>query len=245
MQLRADGSVQEKAQKLLSFTDNRQDASLQAGHFNDFIQVALIRSALHRALVKAGSLDHASVTPAVFATLGIKQEAYAKAPSDVDPGKSRNEKAMMQLLAYRLYEDLRRGWRVIQPNLEQCGLLEIEYPGLKELCETKANGPRIPYFRLRPQIVGTKRSMLSWIIYGEKWRLMPAYWTPLKSGTFASVYSRICAIRGHSTMMTLSARAFCSSYRERQAPKVSRSYSRRQVEARKVLAVTEDLGSSS
>jgi len=138
VQLRADGSVQEKAQKLLSFTDNRQDASLQAGHFNDFIQVALIRSALHRALVKAGSLDHASVTPAVFATLGIKQEAYAKAPSDVDPGKSRNEKAMMQLLAYRLYEDLRRGWRVIQPNLEQCGLLQIEYPGLKELCENEA-----------------------------------------------------------------------------------------------------------
>ena len=90
------------------------------------------------ARVKAGSLDHASVTPAVFATLGIKQEAYAKAPSDVDPGKSRNEKAMMQLLAYRLYEDLRRGWRVIQPNLEQCGLLEIEYPGLKELCENEA-----------------------------------------------------------------------------------------------------------
>src|SRR5262249_6110187 len=26
----------ENAQKLLSFTDNRQDASLQAGHFNDF-----------------------------------------------------------------------------------------------------------------------------------------------------------------------------------------------------------------
>ena len=47
------------------------------------------------------------------------------------------EKAMMQLLQYRLYEDLRRGWRVIQPNLEQCGLLEIEYPGLKELCENE------------------------------------------------------------------------------------------------------------
>ncbi len=30
--------VDVKAQKLLSFTDNRQDASLQAGHFNDFIQ---------------------------------------------------------------------------------------------------------------------------------------------------------------------------------------------------------------
>ena len=28
--------------KSLSFTDNRQDASLQAGHLNDFVQVALL-----------------------------------------------------------------------------------------------------------------------------------------------------------------------------------------------------------
>jgi hypothetical protein len=137
VQLRADGSVHEKARKLLSFTDNRQDASLQAGHFNDFIQVALIRSALNKALADADSLDHANITPAVFAALRLKQETYAKAPSDSDPGKSRNEKAMMRLLEYRLYEDLRRGWRVIQPNLEQCGLLQIEYPGLKELCENE------------------------------------------------------------------------------------------------------------
>ncbi len=32
--------------KLLTFTDNRQDASLQAGHFNDFVQVGLLRTAL-------------------------------------------------------------------------------------------------------------------------------------------------------------------------------------------------------
>ena len=34
------------ARKLLSFTDNRQDASLQAGHFNDFVEVGLLRGAL-------------------------------------------------------------------------------------------------------------------------------------------------------------------------------------------------------
>lgn len=37
-------------QKLLSFTDNRQDAALQSGHFNDFIQVVRLRAALHKAL---------------------------------------------------------------------------------------------------------------------------------------------------------------------------------------------------
>jgi len=33
------------ARKLLSFTDNRQDASLQSGHLNDFIEVGLLRGA--------------------------------------------------------------------------------------------------------------------------------------------------------------------------------------------------------
>ncbi len=137
IQLRRDVSVNEEARKLLSFTDNRQDASLQAGHFNDFIQVALVRSALYRALQERGGLDHATVTQAVFRALDLRQEAYAKEPSDIDPGKSRNETAALRLLEYRLYEDLRRGWRIVQPNLEQCGLLRIEYPGLRELCQNE------------------------------------------------------------------------------------------------------------
>jgi ATP-dependent helicase YprA (DUF1998 family) len=137
IQLRQDGSVPDEARKLLSFTDNRQDASLQAGHFNDFIQVALVRSALYRALTERGSLDHAQVTQAVFHALDLKHEAYASQPSEYDPGKTRNEKAMQRLLEYRLYEDLRRGWRIVQPNLEQCGLVKIEYPGLADLCRNE------------------------------------------------------------------------------------------------------------
>ena len=37
------GPEADDAQKLLDFVDNRQDASLQAGHFNDFVQVAQLR----------------------------------------------------------------------------------------------------------------------------------------------------------------------------------------------------------
>jgi ATP-dependent helicase YprA (DUF1998 family) len=40
IELQSDRDLQPEARKLLSFTDNRQDASLQAGHFNDFAQVA-------------------------------------------------------------------------------------------------------------------------------------------------------------------------------------------------------------
>lgn len=135
VQLREDQQVQVEAQKLMSFTDNRQDASLQAGHFNDFIQVGLLRAALFKALQERQVLEHFNITQAVFRALGLDQKLYAKEPAQYGPGKGRNEESFQRLLEYRLYEDLRRGWRVAQPNLEQCGLLIIDYPGLREMCE--------------------------------------------------------------------------------------------------------------
>ena len=132
--LREDPSTPPSARKLLSFTDNRQDASLQAGHLNDFVQVALVRAALHRALSKAQELDHATAVQAVFAAIGLSQDLYAKEPVEYGPGKSRNEEVFRSLLEYRIYEDLRRGWRIIQPNLEQCGLLQMDFFGLSDFC---------------------------------------------------------------------------------------------------------------
>ncbi|MDQ2708460.1 MAG: DEAD/DEAH box helicase [Actinomycetota bacterium] len=44
--------ISREGRKLLAFADNRQDASLQAGHFNDFVQVTQLRGALYRALRK-------------------------------------------------------------------------------------------------------------------------------------------------------------------------------------------------
>ena len=52
--LRSDETLAERARKILSFTDNRQDAALQAGHFNDFVEVSLLRAALYRAIQDAG-----------------------------------------------------------------------------------------------------------------------------------------------------------------------------------------------
>ncbi len=42
----SEQELEARARKLLTFVDNRQDASLQAGHFNDFVQVAQLRGAL-------------------------------------------------------------------------------------------------------------------------------------------------------------------------------------------------------
>jgi ATP-dependent helicase YprA (DUF1998 family) len=131
----------ENAQKLLSFTDNRQDASLQAGHFNDFAGVALLRSAIARALedtIDGQPLNYLNVATRVFSALDLPQEIYAKNVATYGGAKRRNEEALAALLEYRLYEDLRRSWRVTQPNLEQCGLLAIDYLDLHELCHDPA-----------------------------------------------------------------------------------------------------------
>ncbi len=43
-------------------------------------------------------------------------------------------RALREVLGIYLYRDLQRGWRVTSPNLEQSGLLTIDYPSLAELC---------------------------------------------------------------------------------------------------------------
>ena len=127
-----------EAQKILSFTDNRQDASLQAGHFNDFVQVAMLRSALYAALKKHGELRFDTVAGRVVEALGLDLADYARSSegeplNPLSPQAEKTRAAFCELIEYRLYEDLRRGWRVVQPNLEQCGLLRIDYEGLVEL----------------------------------------------------------------------------------------------------------------
>lgn len=125
-----------KARKLLSFTDNRQDAALQAGHCNDFLEIGLLRSALYRAVRAAGEegLDHSSLTQAVFAALNLPIELYASDPDVKFQLRRETERGLREVLGYRLYRDLKRGWRVTSPNLEQCGLLRIEYLSLEDVC---------------------------------------------------------------------------------------------------------------
>lgn len=135
-QLRGDETLKPQARKLLSFTDNRQDAALQAGHFNDFIEVGVLRSALYRAVLEAGErgIEHEALTQHVFNALSLPFEVYATDPTVKYVQKQETERALREVLGYRLYHDLKRGWRITSPNLEQCGLLEIHYKSLEELC---------------------------------------------------------------------------------------------------------------
>jgi ATP-dependent helicase YprA (DUF1998 family)/very-short-patch-repair endonuclease len=136
--LRDTSDLDDEAKKLLSFTDNRQDASLQAGHFNDFIEISLLRSALHKATHEAGTegLSHDTLTIKVFNYLNLDPEDYSSLTRDASELQLQQaEKALRSVLGYRLYRDLKRGWRVTSPNLEQCGLLAISYPALDSICK--------------------------------------------------------------------------------------------------------------
>lgn len=138
--------------KVLSFTDNRQDASLQAGHFNDFVRVSLIRAAIYKALNEHQKLRYDSIAEYVVKAMGLNLRDISSNP-ELDPdsiqGKNAWE-AFRELVEYRIYSDLRRGWRVVQPNLEQCGLLQIEYQGLDELCSNEAKWIFEPFSTLVP-----------------------------------------------------------------------------------------------
>ncbi|MDO5684328.1 MAG: DEAD/DEAH box helicase, partial [Propionibacteriaceae bacterium] len=134
-----ESELSPEARKLLTFVDNRQDASLQAGHLNDFVQVAQLRGALFRAMrTTPDGLTHESVAAKVTAAMGLEFADYAAAPDAVYNAKSRTERALRDLVEYRLYLDLQRGWRITMPNLEQTGLLRVEYDSLPEIAADQA-----------------------------------------------------------------------------------------------------------
>jgi len=133
IELQGDRELRSDARKLLSFTDNRQDASLQAGHFNDFAQVALLRSALHKATEEKGEkgVSHGELSRSVFDAMQLRVDEYAADPEVRGPAKNATNDALRRVIDYYLYRDLQRGWRVTAPNLEDCGLLTFGYEGLQ------------------------------------------------------------------------------------------------------------------
>lgn len=144
--LRAEGELDNDARKFLAFSDNRQDASLQAGHFNDFILVGLIRSALYRAaaeyLKQNGEplTDESLGSEVVNALSGSGLKLFARDEDTADEHIPRKKitRALRDVVTYRLWADLKRGWRITMPNLEQTGQLRLSYEGVAELAADDA-----------------------------------------------------------------------------------------------------------
>lgn len=137
--------------KLLGFTDNRQDAALQAGHFNDFLFVSLVRAGFLGALDAApNGLRSADLGQAQEKALGFNlpspvvkaewlQDVGLRGAALLDAGDT-----LRNVLAYRAWFDQRRGWRFTNPNLEDLGLLEVDYLALLEFCGEDAQFAESP-----------------------------------------------------------------------------------------------------
>jgi len=147
------GSIAVNKRKLLGFTDNRQDAALQAGHFNDSTFVSILRGAVYRALQLASDkgLTDSDIGTCVRTALGFDKVLA----TGVDPASSHRaewlqepalhgvdlktaEDTLRFVLAYRTWYDQRRGWRYTNPNLEELGLLAVEYLDIEAFCANEA-----------------------------------------------------------------------------------------------------------
>lgn len=131
--------------KLLGFTDNRQDAALQAGHFNDFLFVSLLRGAILRAVLDAGD---DGMTEDEFGLRVLKALGFTASNKDarihwiLDPEagavvREDAQRALAKVLAHRVWTDLRRGWRYTNPSLAVLKLIDVEFTGLEEIAEDK------------------------------------------------------------------------------------------------------------
>jgi superfamily II DNA/RNA helicase len=133
------GNKAANARKMLGFSDNRQDAALQAGHFNHQVSLLVLRAGLLRALSHGVHLSEEDIADSVFKSLNFDREdvaitcEYLRSPGLQGFARQEAQRALRFVLGYRLLWDLRRGWRYNNPNLEQLKLLKFDYAGLSEL----------------------------------------------------------------------------------------------------------------
>nr|WP_315100226.1 DEAD/DEAH box helicase [uncultured Fretibacterium sp.] len=145
--------------KILGFVDNRQDAALQAGHFNDFVFLLMLRSGLWGALEKnGGRLSENDLADAVFEAMGFGSDdwtiraAYMRVPDAHVSEREKAKVALCNVLGYRLLHDQRKGWRYNYPNLEQLKMIEIGYVSLEDFCRDEDAFARSALRNLSPDI---------------------------------------------------------------------------------------------
>ena len=142
MNKESNGISAEK-RKLLGFTDNRQDAALQSGHFNDFLFVSLLRGAILRAVLDA---DDDGLSEDEFGLRLVKALGFMAANKDariywmLDPQagavvRENAQRALAKVLAHRVWTDLRRGWRYTNPSLVVLKLVDFQFVGLEDVVD--------------------------------------------------------------------------------------------------------------
>ncbi len=121
--------------KILGFVDNRQDAALQSGNFNDFINKAIVRGSCIAAMnTMQEPCSVQDLCQRIFDVLGFSDtsnkealsELYVK-PDAPDPVRKRNEQVALNVLRYRILDETKQAWKYSNPSVFHLGLLKIRY----------------------------------------------------------------------------------------------------------------------
>ena len=91
---------------------------MQAGHFNDFIRIGKIRSAIWNAIKdSAEPIDNTRIARMVLDNLHLEVNDYS-IRQGLRGGRSNDMKNIMErYLSTIIYDDLAGNWTVIMPNL--------------------------------------------------------------------------------------------------------------------------------
>lgn len=128
-----NAGVDSADRKVMTFVDARQDAALQAGHFNDFIRIGKIRSAIWNAVKNSEDpVGSDKIARLVFKHLNLSHEDYFRYPNWSGGRAKKVESVMERYLGTIIFDDLAGNWQVNMPNLEDCALLKINYEFLHD-----------------------------------------------------------------------------------------------------------------
>ena len=101
--------------------------------------VGLVRSAVYQAVLSQSErhpdepLTDEDLGRRVVECLKVALADYARNPDVEYAARDKTVRALRESVAYRVWADLRRGWRITMPNLEQTGQLLLSYAGVAQL----------------------------------------------------------------------------------------------------------------
>jgi len=130
----------DKKPKVIAFSDNRQDTALQAAHMNNIQKRIHFRRGLYRAITESeGDVYLSDLGEMIFDIFKNNENAmpeYFEKSESIIPARGVDATYKKYLLLNAMLE-LGSSRQKNQPNLEDVGLLEVNYEGLNILANKK------------------------------------------------------------------------------------------------------------
>ncbi len=140
-------------QKVIAFSDNRQDTALQAAHMNNIQKRIHFRRGLYHALKNAGqSIPLAEAGDIIFDAMAADRAEGALPNFERNSGPGRMRRGSQAEPVYRKYLlmnailEMGSTRQKNQPNLEDVGLLQVTYTGLDVIAADDGLWNELPLF---------------------------------------------------------------------------------------------------